>query len=185
MCSSDLWDGAPVAGLRLPLFPGAVSDVIGELDNLDIGGQEAADLDGEPDGWGKWAIELHAFAVKHHADLGLEAHSKELPIRVSGMHPTVRIRANGRPTIDIVGRFTQRPKASGEGEDVPVAGCTIVADTNGNIRHLIKKAAKAPEERVAAMRAIDGGDAYRERNGKGRLRVRFSNLHSPVREDNS
>lgn len=147
-------------------------DVITDLDRSDYTGtahqsdyfaptREAAgadsdSLDAGP--WAAWAAALHGWAGSYCELLGLAPHS---PFEAIGFHPTMRLLANGRASLDIVVQFGQRRDDLAFPGFVPYAACTVVADSQGQVRHVITKPLASLDE---------PGETALSRDGQARLR---------------
>ena len=204
----------PITGF--PFEASLLADVIRDLDDVDPEGFEVdpkgfddndrRGLDqmyGEaapsPGPWRDWAVHLYDFAKAHPDELQLDP---DAHLCVTGMHPTIRYRANGRPTVDLVVRYLQeRPDLATATGFVPRGGCTVVAGGDGVVRYVIAKRlpaqnpavdAKLPPAQLADARSRlaglgrqlvetrlhDPGDAYRHLEPDQQLRIRFALLHS-------
>ncbi len=215
--------GPPACPLVLPRRDELLIDVIRELDATDPEGFDAVDYyqegyegsdgahevgDGRRDdtvdavrsSWTSWAQALVGFARDNAADLLLDPTTE---IRLGGMHQTIRSRANGRPTIDVVVRFLQQradkdPVFQGF---APRGGSTVVADSSGRVRYLIPKPLPIADasqtdqrplrvqaeaalrldsqrRRIEELRGADPGQAYREPDPANQMRVRFNLVHA-------
>ncbi len=179
------WQAEVAIEELLPVHKSALAETISDLDDINLCGFDAADSDATTDraDWSPWARELHAFASRHRRALGLIV---DLPFQVAGMHPTVRYRASGRPTVDVVVRYIQRRPDLEVDEFIPKGGCTVVADIDGRIHTVVARQPPADVEaakgelslRLDAARHRDSGAAYRDDPPKDRLRIRFAQLHS-------
>jgi hypothetical protein len=221
---SVAWGGPGKEIGGFPFHRGLLTDVIKSLDAIDPEGYDAVDhLYGAADKavsvapppdeddsskqWRSWAAELFEFGMAHRKDFSLD---EDVDIVVEGMHPTMRYRANGRPTIDIVVRYVQSRDDLISGDDlkfVPKGGCTVVADSNGVVRYVITKPLpprEAPEAEAASSawaldatrrltemqdrlrhgRSSDPGDPYRAEPGGQALRINFALLHRDHDEGN-
>jgi hypothetical protein len=219
---SVAWGGPGKEISEFPFHRGLLTDVIKSLDAVDPEGYDAVDHlygaaekaaevpslpeeDESSKQWKAWAAELFEFGMLHRKDFSLD---ETVDIVVEGMHPTMRYRANGRPTIDIVVRYVQSREDLTTGDDlqfVPKGGCTVVADSNGMVRYVITKplppntqgaddsarAAWVPDaqrrliemqQRLGRARSTDPGDSYRDAPGVGALRINFALLHQDHEE---
>lgn len=192
-------------GSRLAGFPMASSllgDVIADLDRPDFAGHPALTGEDEADHgsneWKAWGEKLGGFAESNAENLGFV---EGMPIRVGSRHVTLRYRANGRPTYDLVVQFLQdRPDlAATLGDLVPMAGTTIIAGTDGVVRHILSKpfeggsangqgAGRDPttrltalRQRLAYLRQFDAGDPYRSDSSTRRMRLSLAALHDNSR----
>lgn len=223
--------GPPACPLRLPQRDELLVDVIRELDDADPEGYEAVESyrvddqespgagaysarahDGGADrrgddreriraAWTEWAKDLVAYASEYAAELSLDP---TLKIELAGMHQTIRDRANGRPTIDVVVRFVQRrpePEGSVFQGFAPRGGTTVVADSSGRVRFVVPKPLPiadgagtdprpaavqrdgafrlaAQRRRIEELRGADPGLAYRTPDPDNQMRVRFNLVHA-------
>lgn len=206
--------------LPVPVESGPLLDVISDLDRFDFQGRQlpnnylltsdatapatrrAAPANAK---WSAWARGLHKWASNYARELGFDG-SK--PFQVIGFHPTMRLLANGRPSLDVVVQFLQRREdlmLPGSGL-VPQAACTVVADSQGRVRYVIRKPVASPDqddgldkplhdegvvrlqrlyERLDRVDLDDPALEYRahkrQKVTQPRLHVSFASLHDPNR----
>ena len=125
---------APIEGF--PVEPRIMLDILRDLDDPEYEGVAR-----RPDGtaltagttlaWQRWHTRLLTFGRTNRDELGLDP---RFDIRVENMHPTIRQRANGRPTVDLVVHYLQErpdldPDVTGP---VPVAGATVIGTVLGD-----------------------------------------------------
>lgn len=89
------------------------------------------------------AMSLKRWATRHHEALGLDPAARP---EVDGLHALFRLGAGGQPHIDIVARLVQTLPAHVAGTSPERVGhlslrggLTLVADSLGQVRHLIRK----------------------------------------------
>lgn len=86
----------------------------------------------------QWAKDLHKWADGHRGPLRLDPHAD---IAVTGFHPSVRPDADGYARTQISLLLVQRrPEAADElGGITPLGGTTVIADSEGRIRHVVSR----------------------------------------------
>ena len=101
---------------------------------------------------------LGAYARRNAAALGLNPDPK-LPIQPEGFHAVFRLGGNGLLKVNVVAQFVQtadkatRDQAAAEFGGIELrGGATVVADVDGEIRHVVSR----PTPALASAR---GGDA--------------------------
>jgi hypothetical protein len=142
----------PIRGF--PIEDRVMLDILRDLDDPDYKGyqqSEGATVHGAPVAWTRWEERLAEFGMKNRRKLGLDT---RYGLIVESMHPTIRYRANGRPTADLVVRYLQeRPDLDEEKlGPTPLAGATVIgtlvpaipADARGDeptglVLHIIPK----------------------------------------------
>jgi hypothetical protein len=83
---------------------------------------------------------IHDFATKNARALGLSRKMSAGPISVRGVQHTMRIGLDGQPLQELVVQFVQtRPTGEDLGGIRLRAGVTVIADSTGKIRHVIRK----------------------------------------------
>ncbi len=90
---------------------------------------------------------LHAWAVAHATEMGLEPHSRDdCPIRVRGFHTMIGVGDDGQLLTEAVVQFLQTPKATMPelGGLTPRAGVTVIFSGDGTPRYVIPKPLRAP-----------------------------------------
>jgi hypothetical protein len=132
----------------------------------------------------KLGWELHAYARRHAARLGLDEGQK---IFVEGFHPSFRVAPDGSLKIELVAQFAQtEPGSSERYGGIPFrSGVTVVAAANGKVRYVIPKPAtdarrKEQEAYVNDCDAEDPAFAWldaRSREARQAARMSFAALH--------
>jgi len=120
---------------------------------------EQAYLDRQQDRRKVVAAVLQAYAKANAPTLGLQ---KDLPIQVGGFHAAFRTGGGGLPKVNVVVQFTQLAAKDAQaamvdqlGGVVLRGGVTVVADVDGEIRHVISR----PTPVLPTAGATDSGVA--------------------------
>lgn len=127
------WDSLPEPISGFPVEADALLDVLRDLEdpaytNFELAETGTVTTASSPEVWRNWERRLLDFARVNHDSLRFP-HADD--IQVEGMHPTIRYRANGRPTVDLVVRFVQLRTDLERAGVVPRAGATVVASVVG------------------------------------------------------
>jgi hypothetical protein len=90
---------------------------------------------------GRYASQLHRWAGRHRVELGLDP---DLPIKVEGFHASQRVAEDGYSRTIVSVQFTQTaPETADAAEQLGGirirGGTTVVADSEGTVRYVIRK----------------------------------------------
>jgi hypothetical protein len=111
----------------------------------------------------RYAAAFHAWAVRHHAVVGLQEHDPESnPIAVKGFHSMFRVGSDGQLLTEAGVQFTQTPKTPLRPElgGLPLrAGATVIFSSDGAPRYVIKKPVPDDQRRSEIEDFVKEADA--------------------------